>query len=163
MNRLDRYLVWLLMCAAGTAAVAWIAFQLQQEGVAPAVLFPLAVGGVLGGIGVVVRRMAQVPGLRVAVAAAVVWGLLAVVGQDYIGHRRRVRVLEEQLTAEGPVGALAASQMDELRPAFAEHLMGQAEREPVWWTIEVVCTAGAAALTTAWGARRYPPAPTPEP
>ncbi|MEX2114404.1 MAG: hypothetical protein WD845_14515 [Pirellulales bacterium] len=163
MNRYDRYLVWLLACAAATVAVAWIAFGLQQEGIAPAILFPLMVGGVLGAIGVVVRRFTQVPGVRVAVAAAVVWGLLVVVGQDYIGHRRRLEVLEDQLTAQGPVGALASTQVIELRPDFFEYVVGLAEREPVWWTIDLVCTAAAAACVTAWGARRFPPALIPEP
>jgi hypothetical protein len=162
MNRLDRYLAWLLACAAATVAVAWIAFGLQQEGFAPAVLFPLLVGGALGGAGLVARHYAGVPSRRMAVAAAIVWGLLAIVGQDYIGHRRRGRVLEEQLATQGTLGALASSHVEELQPTFTDHVVGLAQREPVWWTADLVLTAGAAAIITAWGARRYPVPQSPE-
>lgn len=155
MNRIDRYLIWLVASALGTAAVAWIAYGLQQEGIAPAVLFPLAVGGVLGAMLVTIRHWTQVPGRRLAVAAAVVWGLLAVVGQDYIGHRRRSRLLEEEMSAKGPIGMLASAEFDDVRPRFSEHVGGLVRREPVWWTLDLVLTTGAAALVTAWGASRF--------
>lgn len=156
MNRLDRYLAWALMCVLATAAVAWIAFGVQQEGVAPAILFPLFVGCALGAIGVAVRRMTHAPPARVAVVAALVWGLLAVIGQDYIGHRRRARMLEERLAAQGPLGALAHSQVDELEPAFSEYLVGLIRREPMWWTLDLSLTVLGAAAVTAWGVRRFP-------
>lgn len=156
MNRLDRMLAWLLACSAGTVAVAWIGFHLQQEGFAPAVLFPLLVGGALGALCAAARRLTAFPSTRVAVATAIVWGLLAVVGQDYFGHRRRLRSLDEQLAATGTVGALASSQVHELRPDFGQHVRGLARRQPVWWTVDLVLTAMAAGTVTAYGAARFP-------
>jgi len=157
MNRIDRYLIWLVTSAAVTVAVAWIAFGLQQEGVAPAILFPLAVGGVLGAACVTIRRWTHVPRVRVAVVAAVAWGLLSVLGQDYIGHRHRSRVLEAEMATQGPIGMLASAEVDEMRPRFAEYLGGLVRREPVWWTLDLVLTAAAAASATAWGASRFGP------
>jgi hypothetical protein len=155
MNRLDRYLAWALLCVLATAAVAWIAFGIQQEGIAPAILFPLFVGCALGAIGVGIRRVTHAPSARVAVVAALVWGLLAVIGQDYIGHRRRARVLEEKLAAQGPLGALAHSQVSELEPAFSEYLSGMIWREPIWWTLDLGLTVLGAVAVTAWGVRRF--------
>jgi hypothetical protein len=160
MNRIDRYLIWLATGVAATAAVAWIAFGLQQERFAPAILFPLLVGGVLGAALVAIRRFTTVPATRAAVAAATIWGLLAVVGQDYIGHRRRVRAFEQEMAAQGPVGVLAADTVSGLRPRFGDHVAGLIRRQPVWWALDLLLTAGAAALTTAWGASRFPPAPS---
>jgi hypothetical protein len=157
MHAIDRYLVWLLASAIATVAVAWIAFGLQQEGVAPAVLFPLAVGGVLGSVLVAIRRLSHVPGARVAALAAFAWGLLAVVGQDYIGHRHRLRVLDDEMAAQGPIGALASAELDQWHPRFVEHLCGLARREPIWWTLDLLLTAGTAGLIAAWGTRRFGP------
>jgi hypothetical protein len=156
MNRLDRHLVWASLCILATAAVAWIAVGIQQEGVAPAILFPLFVGCTLGAMGVAVRRRIQAPPARAAIVAALVWGLLAVIGQDYIGHRRRARMLEEKLASQGPVGALAHAQIDELEPAFTEYLAGLIRREPVWWTLDLGLTVLGAVSVTAWGVRRFP-------
>ena len=156
MNRLDRNLAWALLCVLATAAMAWIAFGIQQEGVAPAILFPLLVGCALGAIGVAVRRVMHAPSARVAIVAALVWGLLAVIGQDYIGHWRHARVLEEKLTAQGPLGALAHAQVDELTPAFSEYLVGVIRREPIWWTLDLGLTVLGAVAVTAWGVRRFP-------
>ena len=154
MNRIDRYLIWLVSSALAAAAVAGIAFAVQQEGFAPAILFPLAVGGVLGAALATIRRFAGVPAPRAAVIAAVAWGLLVVVGQDYLGHRRRARALEEEMASQGPIGVMAAAHVDQLQPRFIEHLTGLVRREPIWWTFDVLLTAGSAALATGIAARR---------
>ncbi len=158
MNRFDRYLIWLVAGTAATVALAWIAFSLQQEQIAPAILSPLITGGVLGAALVAIRRWTAVPTMQVAVVAAAIWGLLAVVGQDYIGHRRRVRAFESEMASQGPVGQIALDEADDLRPRFGDHLTGLVRRQPVWWTVDVLLTAGAAALATAWGSRRFPAA-----
>jgi hypothetical protein len=92
----------------------------------------------------------------VAIVGALVWGLLAVVGQDYLGHRRRARVLEDQLASQGPLGALAHSQVEELQPTFSDYLLGLVQREPLWWPLDLCLTIGSCVAVTAWGIRRAP-------
>ncbi|MGD9719653.1 MAG: hypothetical protein AB7O59_00365 [Pirellulales bacterium] len=154
LSRPETWLLWFLAGVTLAAVVTWIAFSLQQQGFAPAVLFPLAVGGALGAGLAAVRNRLDAPSPRATVMAAIVWGLLVVVGQDYVGHRRRTQVLEQQLSAHGPVGMLAASQADELQPRFKDHLAAVVRRQPVWWALELALTSGAAGLVAAWLARR---------
>ena len=45
-HRIDRVAASLAGTALWTVAVAWVAFQVQQEGIAPAVLFPLLLGAI---------------------------------------------------------------------------------------------------------------------
>ncbi|MBI3840093.1 MAG: hypothetical protein HY288_19390, partial [Planctomycetia bacterium] len=97
INTTERYLIWLASNALVTATVAWAAFQVQQDEIAPAILFPLLVGGVLGAAGLVILHFTGLPGLRWALMGAAVWGLLVVVGQDYIGHRFRLQLYEDAL------------------------------------------------------------------
>ncbi len=159
MSPSERALIWFVCGAASTAAIAWIAFQLQQEGFAPAILFPLLVGGAVGVAALAARRLTGMPGLRVAVAASLVWGLLAVAGQDYIGHRRRVRLHDEELARRAPAAAVALAGTTDLRPDFGGYLLGQMRREPVWWPLDLTLTAVAAALVTALGWRHFRAAP----
>ncbi len=145
-------MLWILASLALSWAVAWIAFQLQQEQVAPAVLFPLLVGAVLGAGGLAIRHFTRAPRRRIALVAAVVWGLLVVVGQDYIGHRHRLRQYDAELGRHAPLSGVAVGESDPTRPRFAEYLAGVVGRQPVWWSLEVALTSGAALLVTAWGA-----------
>lgn len=154
MSGVERYLLWFLTSAAAAAAVAWIAFQLQQEQIAPAVLFPLLVGGALGGILAAIRRATLVPGARVAVVAAVAWGLLVVVGQDYIGHRHRLDLYRQQMARQATSAALVAPELERLQPDFGSYLTGLVRREPLWWTLDAVLTSAVAAIVTAWSVRR---------
>jgi hypothetical protein len=151
MNRLEAILVWFVGGTAAALVLAWIAFQLQQEGIAPAVLFPLGVGAALGGALVAIRRTLGQPAWGVAVATAVGWGLLLVVAQDYIGHGQRVRQFDAELGREHPLAMAAA---DELRPTLAEHVSGRVRARPVWWTLDVLLTAATAGIVTAIGSRR---------
>jgi hypothetical protein len=153
-SQVERYLLWLVCGTVSTAAIAWIAFQLQQEGFAPAILFPLLVGSALGAALIGARRLTGVPGVRVAILASLAWGLLAVVGQDYIGHRRRLRLHDEQLARQAPAAALAVTNSAEMRPQFGDYLLAQMRREPIWWPLELALTAAAAAAVVAISARR---------
>ncbi len=150
-NSLERYAIWLLGNLSAAALVAWIAFLMQQEGFAPAVLFPLLIGTALGGLGIAVWRLARVPA-RWVIAGAIVWGLLVVVGQDYIGHRHRLRQYEEALDRHSPLAAMAAEQAD-MRPRFWQYWLGVVRGDPLWWTLELVLTCAAAASVTALGTR----------
>jgi uncharacterized membrane protein YdfJ with MMPL/SSD domain len=153
-NRFERYAAWLVASTLATVAISWTAFQVQQEGLAPAVLFPLSVGAALGVVLSVISHLTLVPGCRAAVAAAIFWGLLVVVGQDYIGHRRHQRAYDDELERHGSLvaGALAAD--GQLRPTFIEYLSGRVRSQPAWWCVELLLTAGAAAAVTGYDAGR---------
>jgi hypothetical protein len=144
MNNPKRYLIWFLSAALATLAVAWIAFQIQQNGVAPAILFPLLVGAALGSALAAIQHQLGVPSRRAAALLAVCWGLLAALGQDYIGHRVRLRQYDEEL-GRNPLAA-AVWREDSPRPTFANHLAGKLQTDPLWWTLDLVLTAAAAGL-----------------
>ena len=149
LARWERVIVWLFVELTLVGAIGWIAFQLQQESIAPAILFPLAVGGVLGAATTVVVRTLGWPGLRVAVSGALVAGLLVVGVQDYIGHRYRARQLADQFSRQEPL-AQAVAGSDFARPQFASYLAGKIRAEPVWWTLDLLLTSVAAGATTAY-------------
>jgi hypothetical protein len=149
---LERNLLWLLGGTAGCVALAWIAFQIQQEHVAPALLFPVAAGTVLAGLLLVIVRYTQ-PRRSVAITSAVIWGLLLVAGQDYIGHRQRLANLEAELARSHPLASALASE-HELRPTFARHLAGRLQAEPLSWPLDFILTAATASLVLAVGTRQ---------
>ena len=152
LHKVEQYLLWLGLSVLSTAAIAWIAFQIQQEQIAPAVLFPLLVGAALGAGNLACCRYAQVPRSRWPLAAAVVWGLLAVIGQDYIGHRHRLRLYDIEMSHQSPL--VATAEQAELRPGFAEYLASIVRARPVWWLLDLLLTSGASLAVTAWGIRR---------
>jgi hypothetical protein len=153
-NNTESYCLWLAANALATAAVAGLAFAVQQEGIAPAVLFPLCVGAALGGAEVAISRLTRVPGVRIALAATVVWGLLVVVGQDYIGHRRRLRMYDDARAAQDPRVALAMAQEPQMRPTFTAYLVGRVRAQPVWWSLDGGLTSGACACVVALAAKK---------
>ncbi len=124
--------------------MAWIAFQIQQEAIAPAVLFPLAAGAALGALLVAAHRYTARPRRRTAIFLAIVWGLLLVVAQDYIGHRYRLRQFDAEVVAAHPLAAALVHQSD-VRPTFARHVSDRFRARPGWWTLDLVLTASAAA------------------
>jgi hypothetical protein len=152
LGRFDGHLLWFLGGTLVCAAVAWIAFGVQQEGIAPAILFPLAVGGTLGAALAMLRRAIGGPARRWAVPSAFAWGLLVVIGQGYIGHRHRLAEYHQQLAEQAPL-AMVETRASGLEARFIDYLAGLAGREPMWWTLELVLTAAAAALVTAWSTR----------
>jgi hypothetical protein len=154
LNHIERLGIWLAASALWAATLAWLAFQIQQDGVAPAVLFPLVVGGALGAGNLGIVRFTRAPAGRTALVGAVAWGLLVVVGQDYIGHRYHLREYEVALARHDPSLAEALAQEHQLRPTFAHYLAGRVSARPAWWAVDLLCTAGAAALVTALGARK---------
>jgi len=155
MNHAERYLIWFVSAALATAAIAWIAFQIQSDGFAPAVLFPLLVGSALGGTLVAIGRLTRWPGPRAAVVGAVCWGLLAVVAQDYIGHRYALREYNEKLNQANPL-AVAVAREGEMLPTLSGHLARTWQGHPVWWTLDLALTAAAAGIATAFGLRTKP-------
>ncbi len=154
LNKLERCLLWLVANALVAAAVAWVAFKVQQDEIAPAILFPLLVGAVLGAAGVAIWDFTLWPSLRWALVGAAVWGLLAVVGQDYIGHCHRLRLYEDALGRQSPLVALAAAQQGEIRPRFDKFLASVVREHPLWWSLDLLLTAGASVAVTALGMTR---------
>ena len=150
MNRLEGNLLWFAGGLAATAGLAWVAFQLQQEQIAPAVLFPLAVGAALGAVLLALGNWTRLPRRRWAVAVAVGWGLSVVVAQDYIGHRYRLQMFDDQIAAGHPLAAVVVDERD-IRPTFARHLTGRIGDRPVWWTLDLLLTATGCATVVAVG------------
>lgn len=152
---LERSVLWLAAAALAAAAIAWIAFQLQQDRIAPVVLFPLAVGAALATALVALRRWLGVPSRSATCAAALALGLLVVAGQDYIGHRQRLRAYQDEIRREGGLASLAAAQ-SALEPTLGEHLRARLESQPLWWTLDFILTAAAAGVVAAIGTRPGP-------
>jgi hypothetical protein len=152
MTTTERYLLWFAGGLLLVVAVAWIAFHLQREGFAPAVLFPLLVGGVMGFAALAIRRWTLVPRRFAAAATAAAWGLLVVVAQDYIGHRHRLRLYDEQVAGQGTFAALDSPGLAGLRPRFPGHVAAIVRRRPVWWTLDLVLTSGTAGVIVLLGA-----------
>jgi low affinity Fe/Cu permease len=144
----------LAACLAGLiwcAGIGALAFEVQQEGFAPVVIFPLAVGAAVGlGIGRLVR-FSKGRSIGRAVAVAALGGLLAVLVQDYIAHRHRVRLYEDELARHDVIDI---SQDAPGRPAFSEYLAAQARARPGWFAADVVLTSAGAACTAVALARR---------
>jgi hypothetical protein len=153
MNNAERWVIWFLGGTLATAAVAWVALQVQQEGVAPAGLFSIAVGAAIGGAVAAIGRWVRLPGGRGAAILAVGWGLAAVVGQDYFAHRERMRAYDEELARQHPLAAAVSHEAD-LRPNFADYLAGKVRAQPLWWTVDLLVTAAAAGVVAALGGGR---------
>ncbi len=153
MNPLERHLLWFVGGTLTSLALAWIAFQVQQQQIAPAVLFPLAVGGVLGAALRLLQKQTQLGNLALVLACVAAWGLLLVVMQDYIGHRLRLRAFDEQIAASHPLAAAIAGETG-VRPTFGEHLKARVRSQPVWWSLDVILIVAAACGAVAIGSRR---------
>jgi hypothetical protein len=153
MNPLERYLLWFVSGTLTALALAWIAFQIQQQQFAPAILFPLAVGGAFGGGLTLLNRAARIDRLPLLLGCAAAWALLLIVTQDYIGHRTRIAALDEQLADNHPLAAVMASQTD-VRPTFGEHLAARVRNQPLWWSLDVIFVAAATCGVIALGSRR---------
>jgi hypothetical protein len=115
------------------------------------VLFPLLVGAALGAAGLAIVHFTGAPSLRCALLGAAVWGLLVVVGQDYIGHRYRLRLYEDELDRHSLLLAAAAVERPEIRPRFDEFLAGVVREQPLWWGLDLLLTSGATVAVTALG------------
>lgn len=150
MNPLERHLLWFTGGTLAALGLAWVAFQIQQQQFAPAVLFPLAVGAAFGGVLALLNRATKLSSLALLVTWAAAWGLLLVVTQDYIGHRTRLAALDEQIAASHPLAEAMTSQTD-MRPTFGEYLRVRVRSQPVWWPVDVILIVAAACGVVALG------------
>lgn len=154
LSLVDRYCAWIAGCVLSALGVSWVGFQAQQERIAPAVLFPLAVGAAVAGGVLATRRAVRVPARGAAIAVAAALGLLVVFAQDYIGHRHRVRLYDDELARQTSPLGLAAGIETALRPAFGEYLIARMREQPLWFALELAITSLGAASLTALGTRR---------
>src|SRR6185295_8341086 len=92
--------LWLFANLALAVAAAWASVQLQREGFNPIGVLSLLVGVVLGLGGVWIARRCEMRRMWVLVTGAVVFGLLAVIGQEYFGYRQYQRELQESFTRD---------------------------------------------------------------
>ncbi len=152
MNPLERYLLWFTGGTLAAIALSWVAFQIQQQQVAPALLFPFAVGAAFGGVLVLLNRTTKLSNPALLLTLAAVWGLLLVVTQDYIGHRTRLAALDEQLAASHPLATTMIGETD-MRPTFGEYLRARVRSQPVWWSVDVILIVAAACGVVALGTR----------
>jgi hypothetical protein len=136
MSLLERYLLWVAGGTLMALAIAWAAFQIQQQGFAPAVLFPLGIGSVLGGALSLLNRVTKLSGVLLVTLCAVGWALLLVITQDYIGHRTRLAALDDQIAASHPLAAAMSSETD-MRPTFDSYLMARFRQQPIWWPVDL--------------------------
>ena len=148
----ERCLFWLVAHVLLVAGIAWVAFQMQQDEIAPAVLFPIAAGTVLGLGGLAISRATAVRRRWLVCVAAVVSGLLVVIAQDYIGHRHRLRLYADEVQRRLLV-ADALEGDGAVQTRFTQYLVGKVRDEPVWWTLDALLTSGAALAVVAWRVR----------
>jgi hypothetical protein len=122
---------WWVVLVLVSIAWTWLAVQVQRL-FAPVLLFPLLVGGGVGGIAGLITRQFYVQNPRVNPLLIVMLGALAVVslhGFVYLDYRRefqitfnadpRIRIFTENQTPIGP-------------PGFLDYLHGQAVRGRPW-------------------------------
>lgn len=144
----ERGVLWFAGSALTTAGVAWGAYQFQQRGMAPALIFPLLVGAILG-LGLAgLARLTRFSSRTIQFAAAVAWGLLAVFGQDYIGYRDDLRRHNEQAIAREKAVSVGIINPDDPRlipPTLISSTINRIHHQPVMWSLDLVLTIVASA------------------
>lgn len=117
--------VWLTAGVLVGLGVGWIA-TLTAVRFAPLVVFPLAVGGVLGVVLVGVSRCLQNDHRQTAVAAAVAAALVAVGAQHYFSYRDTVREIAESKTINDAKAVFADLMQERLPSGPLDYLRKQA-------------------------------------
>ena len=132
------------------SAVAWAAFSLQHQDFVPFVLFPLIypllVGAVLGAGQVGILRLTGVMSRRWALTAAVLMGLLAATGQDYIGYLTQRRALDAY-QSKHPQWALAVQRIGP--GGFGDFLANGWQAQPLLRTLDALLTAAGSLIVVA--------------
>lgn len=154
LSGLQSFVAWLGGSLLASAVTAWLAFQIRLTGHAPEVLFPIGVGLALGLALVAVLRKSQWPGRRWAMLAAVLWGTLAVLGQEYLAHREHRGNYQDVQSRPGvPAFArLAAAEMPP--PGLLADLAVDIQRRGHWqWSLDALAVIVSATMVTAWKLR----------
>jgi hypothetical protein len=143
---IDRVLAALVLCAAATLLVAWLAFLISRSGVAPVILFPIGIGAAIGVAQTMILRKLGVflrPVLAVGMALAL--GVLAVATEDYQGYGVYLEG-HSKIQRDNPLASAAGAASDGWQPLpFTGYLTAVVRRSPIWWTVDVALTLMAAA------------------
>jgi hypothetical protein len=134
-------------------ATAWVAFQVRLSGHAPELLFPIGVGLMLGVALAALTRYTDWPGRRTAIAATVIWGMLAVLGQEYFAHldHRRNHFDVQNRPNLSAFARLAAGEMPP--PGFAADLGIDIRERGAWpWSFDALACVLSAAIVVAYRA-----------
>ncbi len=118
-----------------------------SRGVAPAVLFPIAVGLAVGCVQTAILRKLKLSlPCAGAAALALVWGGLALATEDYSGYRVYLEEYAKIQTSDR-LASVVQTARDQWRPAgFVSYLSAVIHRDPVWWFVDAVLTPLAAAV-----------------
>jgi hypothetical protein len=143
---IDRLIAAVVLTAAATMLIAWLAFLISRADVSPAVLFPLAIGAAIGGCQSLIFRQLKMPlPLLPTVILSLVLGLLAVGTQDYAGYRDYVRE-QADVQRDDRLAAIVQATTDVWQPMpFTGYLAAIVRRNPIWWSLDVALTLLAAA------------------
>ncbi len=149
----ERLISWLVMSALATAALAWIAVQLQTAGFAPVVLLPLLTGVAVAASIEGLACLAGVRLTRLCLAVACVGGLLVVAAEDYIDYCH-YQGRYEALLKSSPKMELFRGENEPAGPAsFGRFMQIRLTESPVWWTVDAVLTIAAALSWTVFRLR----------
>jgi hypothetical protein len=152
---LKRLVPAMLLTGLATLVIGWLAFLISRAGVAPVVLFPIAVGLAVGAAqGAILQKLGCPLPWFVAAMLGLAWGGLAVATEDYSGYRD---YLGSYATVQrgDRLASILQSTADQWQPAgFVDYLSAVVRRNPVWWSIDAVLTPLAAAVVAAAMCRR---------
>lgn len=132
----QRVVIAIALCIS--LLVALLAFELQQLGFAPAVVFPLAIGAAAGGSLLLAERLVGERLRRGRWMIAAVCALAAVVGQEAIGY---VKVQRPQEAARLSDPRLEMFRDEGFAPSptrFTSYLAAHLRDEPLWWTLDLL-------------------------
>lgn len=147
--------VAMLLSSAAALAIGGLAFLISRAGIAPAVLFPLAVGCAVGLAERAIFDRWRLPLCwRKAALIGLILGVLAVAAEDVAGYRSYLQsyagVQGQSQLAAGLAGTIA-----DLQPVgFRSYLSHVIARGPFWWWFDALATPLAAAGTAVWSRRR---------
>ena len=151
---------WCAASAAATIVAAWIAFQLQQSDLLPAllwpILFPLALGGIVGGsCGAIAARL-RIRDLRWILPVAALAGVGAVVVQEAFAFGTYRRQFEAMADRDAKFRFFQAAE-PQLAPAgFPRFVWTRIQKDPFYWTIDAILTVFASIVLTPAMARSSP-------
>lgn len=141
-------------CLAAGVAVAWVAFQMQQQGVMPRfffpLLFPLLLGAVTGGLCVALVRLTTPSPRPSTWLVACLAGMVVVASQATFSYRFYVAEIESQI-GRNPMAAAARSATEDFAAAPIHRFIGaQIRRSHGWWLIDAALTVAASVVVAGW-------------
>ena len=142
-----------------TFFVALFAFEIQQLGVAPAVVFPLVVGAAAGGSLLLAERLVGLRLRRGRWMLAALCSLAAVVGQEAIGYVKVQRPQEAARLSDPRLELFRDEGFVPEPTSFPSYLSTHVQNEPLWWTLDLLlAVASGVGVILCWGKPQIQPA-----